>query len=108
MEVTSRYFWEADRERWAWEHIEDGWRSWGWAETEETAKQAAVDGKHPDCVQSFRKRPTGNLRVDGSVRAEGCRRPGRHRVLPQELPDLHEPPAGLAGDRCSGHMADSE
>jgi hypothetical protein len=59
MEATSRYFWEADRERWAWEHIADGLRSWGWAETEETAKQAAVDGKHPDCVQSFRKRPTG-------------------------------------------------
>jgi hypothetical protein len=65
MEATSRYFWEADRERWAWEHIEDDWRSWGWAETEETAKQAAVDGKHPDCVQSFRKRPTGNLRSMG-------------------------------------------
>ena len=47
--------------------------------------------------------------VDRSVREEGCRRPGRHRVPPQELPDLHEPPAGLAGvERCSGHIADSE
>ena len=62
MEPTSRHFWESDRERWAWERVEEGWRSWGWAETEETAKQAAVDGKHPDCVLSFRKGPTGNLR----------------------------------------------
>src|SRR4051794_3117552 len=46
--------------------------------------------------------------VDGSVRAEVCRGPGGPRVLPQAFPDLPEPPAGLAGDRCSGHMADSE
>ena len=62
MEPTSRYFWEAERERRAWEHVENGWRSWGWAETEETAKQAAVDGKHPDCPFAYRKRPSGNLR----------------------------------------------